>query len=212
MTDIILVRHGETEWNVGKIFRGRKDIPLNEMGRKQAELLGKYLSEVRVDAIYSSPLKRALDTANLIAKYQPEKIDVQVTEGLLDINYGEWEGRSEQEVNELYPELYELWNKSPHEVLIPKGESLAAVRERALSAVNEIVSKYKGNVALVSHRVVNKVLTCALLGLDNSHFWNIRQDVGGVTIFSYEDNRFILTKHNDTSYLKEIQKYVLGDF
>jgi broad specificity phosphatase PhoE len=65
---------------------------------------------------------------------------------------------------------------------------------------------------LVSHRVVNKVLICSLLGLDNSHFWNIKQDVGGITIFDYADGHFVLTRHNDTSHLKELQKPVLDDF
>ncbi|MCK5224253.1 histidine phosphatase family protein, partial [Candidatus Calescamantes bacterium] len=64
----------------------------------------------------------------------------------------------------------------------------------------------------VSHRVVNKVLICSLLGLDNSHFWNIKQDVGGITTFNYVDGRFILTKHNDISHLKELQRSVLDDF
>ena len=73
-------------------------------------------------------------------------------------------------------------------------------------------SKYEGTVVLVSHRVVNKVLICALLGLDNSHFWNIRQDTCGITTFTYENERFILAKHNDTSFLKPLQKARLGDF
>ena len=95
---------------------------------------------------------------------------------------------------------------------MPGGESLEAVRKRALVVVDEVVNKYKGTVILVSHRVVNKVLICALLGLDNSHFWNIRLDTCGITGFTYEEGRFILTKHNDTSHLKLIQKSVNVDF
>jgi probable phosphoglycerate mutase len=95
---------------------------------------------------------------------------------------------------------------------MPEGESLTDVRERALGVVNEVVAKHEGTIVLVSHRVVNKVLICALLGLDNSHFWNIKQDVGGITTFSYENERFILTKHNDTSYLTPVKKAPPGDF
>ncbi len=76
----------------------------------------------------------------------------------------------------------------------------------------DIIAKDKGTIALVSHRVVNKVLICALLGLDNSHFWNIRQDTCGISTFTYENGRFILTKHNDTSYLKPIQRALPSDF
>lgn len=210
MTEIVVVRHGETEWNVGEIYRGRIDINLDELGIKQAELLGEYLSNAKLDAIYSSPLRRALDTANIIARHQ--KIGVQVVDGLIDFGYGEWQGLSEQEVRKSYSDLHDEWLTNPHRVRMPGGESLADVRERGIRVINEVVSKYEGRVVLVSHRVVNKVLICSLLGLDNSHFWNIKQDLAGITTFSYEGGHFILTKHNDTSHLKGIQKYELSDF
>ena len=96
---------------------------------------------------------------------------------------------------------------------MPGGESLEDVRKRTMVVVDEIIEgRDEGRVVLVSHRVVNKVLICALLGLDNSHFWSIRLDTCGITSFSYEGGRFILTKHNDTSYLRAIQKVMLGDF
>ncbi len=210
MTKLILVRHGETEWNVEEIFRGRIDIELNETGIKQAELLAEYLSDLKLDAIYSSPLKRALKTAEIIAGYH--KLDVEIAPGLIDFNYGKWQGLSHQEVKDKYKELYGEWIKNPHRVKMPAGESLNEVRERAIGVVDEIIAKHEGTVVLVSHRVVNKVLICALLGLDNSHFWDIRQDTCGMTTFTYENGRFILTKHNDTSFLKAIQKVSLSDF
>ena len=210
MTELILARHGETVWNVEKIYRGRTDVNLDKVGIKQAELLGKYLSNWELAAIYSSPLSRATDTANIIARYQ--KIGVQIAEGLVDFDYGEWQSLPEQEVKKLYPALLNEWHNNPHKVRMPAGESLEDVRRRAIEVVNDVFSKYQGSVVLVSHRVVNKVLICSLLGLDNSHFWNIKQDVGGITIFNYVDGRFVLTRHNDTSHLRELQKSVLGDF
>ncbi len=210
MTELILARHGETAWNVEKIYRGRTDVNLDKVGIKQAELLGKYLSNRELAAIYSSPLSRATDTANIIARYQ--KIGVQIAEGLVDFDYGEWQSLPEQEVKRLYPDLLNEWHNNPHKVRMPAGESLEDVRRRAIEVVNDVLSKYQGSVVLVSHRVVNKVLICSLLGLDNSYFWNIKQDVGGITIFNYVDGRFVLTRHNDTSYLRELQKPVLDDF
>ncbi len=210
MTEIILVRHGETEWNVEEIFRGRIDIKLNETGIKQARLLAEYLSDVEIQAIYSSPLKRALRTAEIIASYH--KLDIEITPGLIDFNYGQWQGLPHQEVEDKYKELYTKWTNSPDQVKIPEGEDLNDVRKRAISVMNEVIAKYKGTVVLASHRVVNKVLICALLGLDNSHFWNIRQDTGGITTFTHENEQFILTEHNNTSYLKPLQKAPLSDF
>jgi len=210
MTEIILARHGETAWNVGEVFRGRIDIELNETGMKQAELLAEYLSEAKIDTIYSSPLKRALKTAEVIAGYH--KLAVEIAPGLVDFDYGEWQGLPHHEVMAKYKELYDEWTKNPHRVRIPSGESLNDVRERAMGVVNNIIAECRGTVVLASHRVVNKVLICALLGLDNSHFWNIKQDTGGITTFTYENKRFILTEHNNTSYLKPLQKAPLSDF
>ena len=208
MTEIILVRHGETEWNVEEVFRGRIDIELNDTGIKQAELLAGYLRDIKIDAIYSSPLKRALKTAEIIASYH--KLAVEIAPGLIDFNYGKLQGLAHQQVKDKYKELYAEWINSPDKVKMPTGESLNDVRKRATGVVAEVIAKYKGTVVLVSHRVVNKVLICALLGLDNSHFWNIKQDMCGITTFTYENGRFILTKHNNTSYLT--QKTPLGDF
>jgi len=210
MAELILARHGETVWNVEKIYRGRTDVNLDEVGIKQAELLGKYLSGWELEAIYSSPLRRAMDTANIIARYQ--KVGVHIAKGLIDFDYGEWQSLPEQEARRLYPTLHNEWHNNPHKVKMPGGESLEDVGRRAIEVVNDVLSKCKGNVVLVSHRVVNKVLICSLLGLDNSYFWNIKQDVGGITIFNYADGRFVLTRHNDTSHLRELQKSVLGDF
>ncbi len=210
MTKIILVRHGETEWNVAEIFRGRTDVELNETGIRQAELLAEYLSKTKIDAIYSSPLRRALKTAEIIAGYH--QLDVDIDADLTDFNFGKWQGLSRQEVKNKYRELYAEWINHPERVKIPAGESLDVIRKRAMGVATKIIARHKGTSALVSHRVVNKVLICALLGLDNSHFWNIKLDTCGVTIFTHENERFILTRHNDTSFLKSVDKNQLSDF
>jgi len=210
MAKLILARHGETVWNVEKVFRGRADVNLDEVGIRQAELLGKYLSSWELEAIYSSPVKRALDTANIVARYQ--KVAVRIAEGLIDLDFGEWQSLPEQEVKRLYPAILNEWHNNPHKAKMPGGESLEDARKRAVAVVDDVLSRHQGNVLLVSHRVVIKVLICYLLGLDNSHFRNINQDVGGITIFDHADGRFVLTRHNDTSHLRDLQTSVLGDF
>jgi broad specificity phosphatase PhoE len=210
MTTILLIRHGETDWNADKIFRGRADIELNENGIKQAELLAQYLADEKIVAVYSSPLKRAVKTSEIIAR--SHRIDVTTEPGLLDFDYGQWQGLSHHVVKEKYPTLYAQWLSDPHLVKLPGGESLDDVRKRGLNLIDEIISKYEDIVALVSHRVVCKVLICALLGLDNSHFWNIQLDTCGITTFIYEKNRFVLVRHNDTSFLKTLGRVGTGDF
>ena len=210
MTEFILARHGETAWNAAEVFRGRNDIELNDTGIKQVELLAEYLSNMKIDAIYSSPMKRALQTAEAIAGCS--KLGVSIAPGLIDFNYGEWQGLPKQQVEGKYKELYAEWVSHPERVKIPGGESLDDVGERAIAVVDEVAGKHEGTVILVSHRVVNKVIICALLGLDNSHFWNIKLDTCGITVFVYEKGRVILTRHNDTSYLKPVHGAALRDF
>ncbi len=211
MTEILLIRHGETEWNAAEIFRGRADIALNENGIRQAELLAEYLKDKPLDAIYSSRLRRARKTAEIIAGRHG--LEVKSAGGLIDIDFGEWQGLPHREVKDRYGELYAQWLEHPDRVRLPGGESLGEVRERAQDSVNKIVAEYEGKtIGLVSHRVVNKVLICALLGLDDTHFWSIRQDTGGITTFSYENGQFILSRHNDTSFLAAMGQAPLGDF
>ena len=211
MTTVFLVRHGRTGWNKEQVFRGHKDVPLDEVGREEARLVGERLKREGIKAVFSSPLSRARETAEAVAR--SHNVEVQIVEGLIDLHFGDWEGLSLKEVQKQYSDLYAQWQGAPHKVIFPGGEGLAAVRSRAIKAVEKIVERHPQEaVALVSHRVVLKVLICALLGLDNSHFWNIRQDNCGFTTFTYETNRFILTKHNDTSSLPSLYKAMLVDF
>jgi alpha-ribazole phosphatase len=209
-TSIILVRHGQTAWNASEVFRGRIDIELDETGLKQAELLGEYLSQRKLEAIYSSPLKRAVQTAEAITRHH--RLAVEIAPDLNDMDFGEWQGLSLQDVRSRFSESFEMWTSEPHRVRIPSGESLDDVRQRALTLVNQIADKHEGTVVLVSHRVVNKVLISALLGLDASHFWDIRLDTCGMTTFEFTDGRFVLTEHNNTSFLESLKQKRLRDF
>jgi len=210
MTTILLIRHGDTDWNVEEVFRGHVDVELNDIGIKQVQLLSRYLESVSIGVVYSSPLKRALKTARMIAA--SHHITVKTARELIDFDYGEWQGMSHTSVKGKYRVLYDEWLNNPHLVKMPKGESLEDVRDRATSLVDRIIAQHEGSIALVSHRVIHKVIICALLGLDNSHFWNIKLDTCGITTFVYENKRFILERHNDTSFLKSIDRPALSDF
>ena len=131
---------------------------------------------------------------------------------LVDFDYGEWQGMPLVKVREIYEKLYITWLKSPEKVKMPGGESLENVRRRVMKVVKSVVTRHSGTVVLVAHRVVNKVLICAMLGLDNSQFWNIRQDTCGITTFNIESGRYVLTGHNDITFLKNCARDTLNDF
>src|SRR5512139_881523 len=211
MTKLYLVRHGQTAWNVGEIFRGRADIPLDETGRREAGLAGEALREATIHAVYSSPLSRSFETAQLIAKCH--NLPVEPLEAIIDISYGDWEGLSNERVRESYPELHKLWHEQPHKICFPGGESLDEVRARTMTAVSRLMVKHQDQtIVLVAHRVPNKVICCALIGLDNSHFWRIQQDTACTNLFTHKNGEWIVSFLNDTSYLKGLKKPALKDF
>ena len=203
MTRVYLVRHGQTEWNRELRFRGRADIPLNENGHKQASAIADTLKDKGISAIYTSPLRRSIETARPVGVVF--HIETTTVQGLIDINYGEWEGLAYDEVRQRYATLYREWEERPNLVTFPNGESLDDVRGRAFSAFTEIVEKNSGkSILIIPHRVINKVLLCALLGLSNAHFWSILQDTACINVIEYSDRRFVLVKMNDTCHLKGV--------
>jgi len=204
MTSIYLVRHGQTAWNKEEIFRGRTDVPLDETGLRQAELAGEYFREISLQGIYSSPLSRAWQTAEQIARSQ--NLKVQPLAGIIDMSFGKWEGRPHQKVREMDQERYRQWRDEPHLFKLPDGESLDEIRIRAMAALEEIIKKHpEETIILVSHRVVNKVLLCGVLGIDNSHFWQIAQDTTAINLIQYNRGRYVLSLMNETCHLKTLK-------
>ena len=205
MTSIYLVRHGQTAWNKEEIFRGRTDIPLDETGLKQAELVGQYFKGMEIYGIYSSPLSRAWQTAQKVAQFHDLK--VQPLQGILDMSFGNWEGRPHQEIRESDSNTYRQWVETPHLVRLPGGESLDDVRVRAMAAVEELIRNHPGKtLILVTHRVVNKVLICGILSLDNSHFWQITQDTTAINLIQHRNGKYILSLMNETCHLKPLKE------
>ena len=203
MTRLVVVRHGRTEWNRVERFRGRANIELDEVGIKQAEAVATRGAEWQISAVYSSPLSRALTTAEKLAR--PLKLEVMLLPDIIDIDYGDWQGMSPEEVAAKYGDLYLTWLNSPHKVKFPGGESLAEIRERAASAVNDLIAQYpKETIVLVSHKVVCQILILSLLGLDNSHFWEITQDVCAINLFEVRSGVPSTLFLNDTCHLKAL--------
>jgi broad specificity phosphatase PhoE len=211
MTRIILVRHGQTPWNKDKIFRGSRDIPLNDTGREEARLAGEWLKGEVIHAAYCSPLSRARDTGEAIARHH----GLQVTDlpGLTDLCYGDWEGLALSEVKVKYADLYRQWESAPHLVRFPHGETLDEVKERAWAAVGAVLRRHpEQTVLLAAHRAVNKVLIAAFLGLDNSHFWRLGQDTTAINRFLWTGDTWHIMGLNDACHLRGMQRGEYVDF
>lgn len=201
MTRIVLVRHGETEWNRVERFRGRADVPLNETGLAQAEATaGRIAAQWQVSSVYSSPLSRAARTAEAVAKQC--SLAVQPHPGLIDIDYGDWQGLSPDEVRRGWPELLSAWYRAPETLRIPGGESLEELRERCAAAVQQIVAGHPAStVVVVGHTVVNRVILLIVLGLGNDRFWHLRQDTCAINEIEADGSQLTLVSMNDTCHL-----------
>ena len=202
MTRIVLVRHGETEWNRVERFRGRADVLLNETGIAQAEATGRRIAaEYRPVAVYSSPLSRAVKTAEAIAGHFT--LPVQVHAGLIDIDYGQWQGLTPDEARARWPEAVNAWYNAPHTARIPGGETLDDLRARGLKTVSELSALHKGQtIVLVSHTVINRIILLGVLGLGNDRFWRLTQDTCAINVFDAEGGVFTIVRLNDTCHLR----------
>ncbi|MHB1417348.1 MAG: histidine phosphatase family protein, partial [Chloroflexota bacterium] len=156
--------------------------------------------EPNIVAIYSSPLGRALDTARPTAERLG--LAVQPLPAIGDIDFGDWQGLTPDEVAARYPDLYRRWLLAPHTVQFPGGESLAMVQARAFGALNELANLHDGSAfVVVTHKVPCRVLISAALGLDNAHYWQIEQDNAAINVIDFADGLFVIERLNDVSHL-----------
>ncbi len=199
---ILLMRHGETDWNRKKIFRGTHDIPLNENGEAQARQIAGVIASRKVDAAYSSPLSRALETAKIAL--QAHGIGVTIHEGLKDINYGHWTGMEEEAVAREWPDEYAQWVKEPHRARPPGGDTLQDVFDRAFAAVESLVQEHDGQtIALFGHRVINKLQVLGMLSLGTERFNLVRQDNCCINEFVRTEEGYIVIRLNDTCHIRQ---------
>jgi len=204
MLVLYLVRHGQTECSRESRFCGSgSDVPLVPEGVEMAEALGSYYAETPWEAIYASPLLRARQTAEPLARRCGQTVHVEP--GLREIAYGAWEGMVEAEVRRHAPEAFGAWMKDPGRNAPPGGERGIDIAERALPVVDSIRARHpSGNVLAVSHKATIRVLVCALLGLDVGLYRaRIGQSVAAVTVFEFREGGPLLRAMGDTSHLPD---------
>jgi phosphoserine phosphatase len=182
---LLLVRHGETEWNRLSRFQGQIDIPLNETGQAQAQKAADFLQDIPLDFAVTSPLSRPKETAQIILQHHSAALGDEPA--LKEIGHGLWEGKLEVEINTEYAAELEQWKRAPHTVQMPEGENLQQVWDRSVAAWEGIVRSAPDQTTglVVAHDAVNKCILCHVLGLQPQDIWAIKQGNGAVTVVDY---------------------------
>lgn len=182
MTVVYVLRHPETIWNATKRYQGRLESPISPLGQLQARVAADTFEDVPVDAIYSSPLRRALYLAEQLQTVTESQI--LVDQRLTEMGQSAWEGLYLSEIRALYPSLYQRWYSRPDQVRFPDGESVDDVASRALSAFSVIFERHPdGSVAITTHSVVLQALTALALGLDFRYLHRLKIDNAKVSTF-----------------------------
>ena len=200
-TDIILVRHGQTELNRGQRVQGRSDYPLDEKGLGQARRIAERIKSEPVQVVYSSPLLRALETAGPIA--DAHGLRVQVEPGLAEMDVGELDGLSFTEMRDGYADFLRQWREDAGSVRMPGGESVQEVQERAWPVVERSAADHPGGVVVVvSHAFAIQALVCRAMGVPLTHFERVRHDVGAMSILRIAGSGPLLKSLNDRCHLR----------
>ncbi|SCG82178.1 phosphoglycerate mutase [Proteiniborus sp. DW1] len=182
----ILVRHGETEANIGGIYSGWTDFPLTEKGNKDIQDTANTLKKYKdIDIIYSSPLNRTLTTANAISSAL--KKDIQIVDDLKEMNFGIFDGKESKYIKENYPEEWELWLRDYVNYRIPEGENLLDVLDRIKEFIDKLIEKDKDSI-IVTHGGVIQVMITYLLDLGVDKMWHFQCPPAGYVEIEYVDN------------------------
>lgn len=200
-TKLIFVRHGEAEGNIQRIFHGFYNSSLTDDGHAQAALSAKYLHDVPIDVIYSSDLKRTMDTAGYIAR--DKGLEIIPMEELREINGGKWENEKWADLPILFPQEYDLWANDTSRAHLPGGESMVEFADRILSAVKNIISKHEGkNICIVTHGTAIRTLLPAFKGLPFEKMQEMPwYDNASITIVNCNENGFELVLEGENAHL-----------
>jgi phosphoserine phosphatase len=208
---LLLVRHGETDWNRQGRFQGQIDVPLNANGHLQAQQAADFLSTIPLDFAITSPMKRPKETAEAILQKHPQIAILGEEPDFREISHGTWEGKFEAEIEQEFPGELERWRVTPEAVQMPEGENLQEVSERAIAAWDAIIqsaraeSQNSGQTRVglvVAHDATNKVILSHVVGAGAEKFWSFKQGNGAVSVIDYPaEGPPILQAMNITTHL-----------
>lgn len=195
ITRLYLIRHGETDANKTGVLMGSTDIPLNETGRQQAELLRDRINALEVDSIFASPLTRAVETASVVFG---EQVPIITDSSLQEFHFGDWEGMHFSEIAQQYPDIWQLWLTDWEQTHIPGGEAFAAFKHRVISVVEEIVRYNVGKrVAVVSHGgCIRSLLAHFFCESVSKGYWKFKVDNATLTEIEFMGELPIMIRFN----------------
>lgn len=197
MKKLYIVRHGETNWNLKGKTQGIKNSILTEKGLLQAQLLAMKLKHKNIQDIYSSDLSRAKSTAAIISKVL--EIPYSYSKDLKEVNFGKWEGLTNEEIMKKYPNEFERWHSKPHRFWAPEGESLKDAQERIVKFIgNLLINSQEDNLLIVSHSSIIKLFLLHILNMDLCDFYKLKQDNCCINIIGFGNYGPVLLKYNDT--------------
>ena len=200
---ILLVRHGETDWNRKKRFQGRNDIPLNNKGRKQAMTLGKIMSRYDVSVIYSSQKSRAVETAEIVNRELKTKLEI--VPDLREISHGVYDGLTMDEINARHGDSIEKWRADRINIAPPEGESIRQCYERVVPVFESLVETTgEDPIMIVSHMIVTKSILLHLMGAPLESFWRFGQGSAALNIIKYIDENPVVELLNFTEHIARI--------
>ncbi|WP_028458902.1 histidine phosphatase family protein [Chloroflexus sp. Y-396-1] len=198
---LIIVRHGESEWNRINRYQGQQDAPLSELGRKQAAALGERLKHEKIDVVYSSRLQRAAHTAQAIVAHHPG-LEIIYDDALLEINHGEWEGKYLHEIMERYADGLREWRQHPTRSQMPGGESFSNVLKRVLDFRERICNIHANQTVLIStHDVIVKILVADALGMNMDRINRIWVTNASISVIEYGDDLPYLVSLSEACHL-----------
>ena len=201
MSKLILVRHGETTWNLEMRYQGQTDISLTANGIEQAGKVAQRLADEKIAAVYSSDLSRAFVTAAQIAAVHG--LDVLTRRDLREISFGEWEGMTYDSLDLDGGGTGNRLFSHPAEIEIPGGETFFEVQQRMMEALRELAQRHEGQtVVIVSHGAAIRTVLCDVLGMDLNRLWAIRQSNTAVNILEVLPQKVLVSLVNDVHHLR----------
>jgi broad specificity phosphatase PhoE len=204
LTKILLVRHGHVEGIKPERFRGRAELSLTDRGLAEAEAVARRIASAwRPIKVYTSPMHRCVETGHAIAKACG--VETEVIDELNDIDYGAWQSRSYEEIEQTNPELFAAWFATPHLVRFPNGESLQDMVARTANALRLVLSRHvEDTVVLVGHTSVNRALLVQLVDQPLSAYWRLGQAPCCVNEIDVVGGRIVVMRINETQHLDDL--------